>query len=174
MTTSHDARCRCADCRSRRAIHAVGQSFHPPDPVPVAPVRTIEELVKRELEQQGREWEDFVVAVHSDPLAYVLASRQEGTGFKDIAAVLAHCGFDDESAAALIEEARSILNATRVRRGLGRMLLGAAEAGAGVGLSIGLSSMFSGWTVLFWGLVLVGLFHMGQGVYIMAKSEGAE
>ena len=170
MTTSHDASCRCADCRARRAVRAA-EGLHQPSHVPATPVRTREEIEQEELERQAREWETFVATVHSDPLAYVMASREEGAEYEAIAAILAHIGFDDRSIATLIEEARSTLNTTRTRRGLGRMALGVIVAGAGVGLSVGLSSAFSGWTVAFWGLVLVGLFQIGQGVYIMARIE---
>ena len=95
----------------------------------------------------------------------------KGTEFEAIAAIPAQAGINDYSVAALIGEAQSTLNRTRLRRGLGRVVLGTVVAAAGVGLSFGLSSLFSGWTVAFWGLVLVGLFQIGQGVYIMAKAE---
>ena len=171
MTTNHDASCRCADCRARRAVRAVDQGLHPSNHVPAAPIRTREELEQEELERQAREWEAFVASVHSNPLAYVIASREEGANFEAIAAMLAYCGFDDHNVASVIEEARTKLNATRLRRGLGRMALGVVVAGAGVGLSFGLSAALSGWTVALWGLVLAGVFLVGQGVVIMVKVE---
>ena len=171
MTIHHDASCRCADCRSRRAVRAAAQGLHQSSHVPVAPVRTREELEREELEREAREWEAFTASVRNDPLAYIMASREDSADFEAIAAMLAHCGIDDYSIAALIEEARSTLNATRLRRGLGRMLLGAVVAAAGVGLSFGLSSLLSGWTVALWGLVLVGLFQMGHGVVVLFKVE---
>ena len=170
MTTSHDASCRCADCRARRAVRAA-EGLHQPSHVPATPVRTREEIEQEELERQAREWETFVATVHSDPLAYVMASREEGAEYEAIAAILAHIGFDGPDIAALVEEARSALNATRTRRGLGRMALGVVVAGAGFGLSFGLSAVLSGWTVALWGLVLVGLVQIGQGVYIMGKVD---
>lgn len=170
MTTSHDASCRCVDCRARRAVRAA-EGLHQTSHVPLTPTRTKEELEQEELERQAREWEAFVISVHNDPLAYIMASREEGAEFGAIAVTLAACGIDDYSISALIEEARSTLNATRLRRGLGRIVLGAVVAGAGVGLSFGLSSLLSGWTVALWGLVLVGLFQMGYGVVVMFRVE---
>ena len=171
MTTSHNASCRCADCRARRAVRAVDQGLHPSNHVPAAPTRTREELEQEEIERQAREWEAFVASVRNDPLAYIMASREEGADFEAIAAMLARCGFDDHNITVLIEEARTKLKATRLRRGLGRMALGVVIAAAGVGLSFGLSSLFSGWTVALWGLVLVGLFQMGKGVQVLVTAE---
>ena len=170
MTTNHDASCRCVDCRSRRAARAA-QGLHQPSYVPVAPVRTREELEQEELEQEAREWEAFVASVRNDPMAFILASREDGAEFEAIAAMLAHSGIDDYSIAALMEEARSTLNATRLRRAMGRIALGVVVAAAGFGLSFGLSSLLSGLVVAFWGLMLAGLFLVGQGVVIMVKVE---
>ena len=170
MATAHPTSCRCVDCRARRAVRAAGGQ-HQPSHVPATPIRTREEVEQEELTRQTREWEAFVASVRNDPLAFILASREEGAEFEAIAVILAHVGFDDHGIAALVEEARSTLNGTRLRRGLGRVLLGVVVAGAGIGLSVGLSSAFSGWTVAFWGLVLVGLVQMGQGVVIMSKVE---
>lgn len=170
MATLHDASCRCLDCRSRRAFRAA-QGMRQPGYVPVTPVRTPEEIEQEELERRIREWEAFVHSVRNDPLAYVMASREEGVKFEDIAVVLADCAFDDHSIAVLIEEARSTLNATRLRRGLSRIVLGAVVAAASIGLTYGLASLFSEWIVVFWGLMLGGLGLMGHGVIVMFKVE---
>lgn len=171
MTTSHNASCRCADCRARRAARAVDQGLHPSVPAPIAPARTPEEIEREEFERQVREWEALVASIRSDPLAYVMAKREEGVEFEAIAETLAYCGFDGPGIAALVEEARTKLNATRLRRGLGRMALGVIVAAAGVGLTFGLTSLFSGWIFVFWGLPLMGLAVMVNGLVTMFRVD---
>ena len=171
MATTHPASCRCADCRARRTVRAVDQGLHPSGHSMIAPMKTQEEIEQEEREQQARELEAFVAQVRGDPLGYVVNSRDEGTSFEDIAGGLMLAGYDEQDTVALMDEARARLNATRLRRGMFKMAVGVAIAGAGVGLSYGLSAVLSGWTVALWGLVLVGVIGVGQGVWTMIKKE---
>ena len=84
---------------------------------------------------------------------------------------MAQYGIDDDHIVDLIQAARAILNATRRHRGLGKIALGIVVAVVGVGASIGLSSLIPGGWVAFWGLALVGLFQIGNGVYVMVNVE---
>ena len=168
MATAHPASCRCADCRARRAVD---QGLHPSSHAPVGPVRTKEEIEREDFERQAREWEAFVASVHKDPLAYVMSSREDGAEFEAIEATMAYCGFHGRDIATLIEEARAKLNATRVRRGLARMAMGIVMAGAGAGLTFGLTSLLSGWVVVFWALPLGGLGLVVNGVVTMFRVD---
>ena len=171
MAATHPASCRCADCRARRAVRAVDQGMNPSSHAAAVPLKTAEELEQEERERQAAELEAFIAQVRGDPLAYVVNSRDEGTSFDDIGGGLIIAGFDAVDIAALMEEARLTLNRTRLRRGLLKMAVGVVMAGAGVGLSYGLSSLLSGWIVAFWVLVLAGVVGVGQGVWTMFKKE---
>lgn len=173
MTTSHEASCRCADCRARRAARAA-QGLNQSGQVPLAPVRSVDELAREAIEREELERQTLIAAIQSDPMAFILENRDNGADFDSIAAALAQSGIDHNHIVALIDEARSILNATRRRRGLRRIVLGIGVAGVGVGASIGLSSLIPGGWIAFWGLALFGLFQAGKGVYVMAALEKSE
>jgi len=96
--------------------------------------------------------------------------RDAGADYYAIAAVLAQAEIDEAHIIDLIDEARSNLEQTRLRRGFGRIALGVVVGAGGVGASIGLSGLFPGWVAL-WGLVVVGLIQIARGVQILSDVE---
>ena len=147
--TTHDASCRCSDCRARRVSqHARQQAGQPTQtftPLPLAPVHGEQD------------------AIAQDPVGYIMAQKEQGGSIQEIRNRLILAGIDADTADGLIQSAEAPYESDRRERGVRRIKKGAAFVVSGLALTIPLV-LFGGIFTLLGGiLVLVGLFQLGKG-----------
>ena len=161
---NHDASCRCADCRAKRAVAQAPQPGRTSNPLSL-PLDNVNELP-----------DDVLRAIQGDPVGTVLASMEDDADPREISRYLSVAGFDDKEATDIIQQAKEVYAAGRRKRGVRRIL---------TGIAIAVFAIFAVETVqwLVWGqfgsfgvidaiFVLVGLYYVIRGVYEVSTSGG--
>ena len=152
--TTHDASCRCANCRasrvSQRARQQAGQPAQQTRAYTPPPLT---------LEHGERE------VITQDPVTYIMAQKERDISIQVIRNRLVLAGIDADTANSLIQSAEAPYDSDRKGRGARRIQKGVALAVGGLVLTVPLA-LFGGIFVLI-GVVLVlaGLFQLGKGIY---------
>lgn len=152
--TTHDASCRCPDCRARRvsqyARQQAGQHAQPTRTFTPPP------LTLAHGEQD---------AIAQDPVGYVVAQREQDASIQEIRNRLILAGIDAAAADGLIQSAKAPYDSDRKERGVRRIKKGVALAVGGLALTVLLGLLSGIFVLLGVALTLAGLFQLGKGIY---------
>ena len=148
--TTHDASCRCPDCRARRVTQRAGQ-----------PTQTTRSFTPPPLALERGEQE----AITQDPLVYIMSQKELDVSVQVIRNKLVLAGIGADEANSLIQGTEVLYEGDQRNRGIRRIKRGVALAVGGLVLTVPLA-LFGGIFVLI-GIILTlaGLFQLGKGVY---------
>ncbi len=170
MATTHDANCRCGQCRAMRAVGQAPQPGRPTEPfmAPATPEKEIDDDVQK--------------AIQDDPVGTVVSLIIDDVDRTEILRILSLCGIEGDKASDIIKEAEKVhaeggdtFVAERRKRGYWLIVQGIALALFAIfavetvmWLIIGNFGSFGIIDAIF---VLVGLSMVARGLYRVVTAK---
>ena len=160
MATTHDASCRCFNCRARRASRNVETPPTPGKPLDMGLEDNPDKLT-----------EDQILAIQNNPLAFAIASRENDVPDPDIEDALSQAGFQIEEIVQFLDQADAHMQATRRGRGFKRILMGCGVAAIGIAVSVVTALVLPGeFFIAATGAFLYAVYCVTRGLYEVLTS----
>lgn len=160
MATTHDASCRCFNCRARRAARNVETPPTPGEPLDMGLEDNPDKLT-----------EDQILAIQNNPLAFAIASKENDVSDRDIEDALSQAGLQIDEIVQFMDQTDAHMQATRRKRGFKRILMGIGTTAIGIAVSVVTALVLPGeFLIVATGAFLYAVYCVIRGLYEVLTS----